>query len=61
MNVGKYVYENKSEKIEGAMMLRNLFLPTEYTYIKQEVATCLYYLTSYNITAIIFTLSSDTR
>jgi hypothetical protein len=35
---GKYVYEKKKRtKTEGAMLLRNLFLPSEYTYIKQEV------------------------
>jgi hypothetical protein len=37
------------------MLFRNVFLPTEYTCIKQEVNTLVYDLTNYNITAIIFT------
>ena len=46
----------KGTKTEGAMLLRNLFLPTEYTYIKQEVTTIVYDITNYNITTIIIFL-----
>jgi hypothetical protein len=39
---------------EGAMLLRNLFLPTECTYIKQEGTASVYDITNYKITSIIF-------
>jgi hypothetical protein len=46
----------KRNKTEGAMLLRNVFLPTEYTYIKQEATTLVYDITNYNITNIIIFL-----
>jgi hypothetical protein len=46
--------KKKWTKIEGAMLLRNLFLQNEYTYIKQEVTTLVYDITIYNITTISF-------
>jgi len=44
----------KRTKTEGDMLLRNVFLPTEYTYVKLEVTTLFYDLTNY-ITTILFT------
>jgi hypothetical protein len=45
----------KRTKTEGAMLHRNLFLLSEYTYIKQEATTLIHDLTNYNITTIIST------